>query len=172
MTQLLIATRPRHLHLGRKALELREFMCALHPSYSLRHLYVNPCRYDLRGIVRCTLNIDKPGKHFGVVVEESSAAIPAKVSSAMCRRLVDFGVTTGHPEGSLGIHGPAHHWCPGMTTTIGAMAKRMRQRISRDLVANCAAVTTASEFHVSCSPRMGKVVSQSRLVGGLSTPRA
>jgi hypothetical protein len=42
-----------HLHLGRKALELREFVRALHPSYSLRYLYVNPCRYGLWGIVRC-----------------------------------------------------------------------------------------------------------------------
>jgi hypothetical protein len=148
-----------HLCLGRKALELREFMRVLHPSYSLRHLDVISCRYGIRGIVCCTLYIDKPRKHFGVVVEETSAAIPTKVSLDMGRRLVDFGHTADHPEGSLGIHGPAHHWCPGMTTTIGAMAKRMRQRISRDLVANCAAVTSASEFHVTCSPRMGKVVS-------------
>jgi hypothetical protein len=136
----------------------------LHPSYSLRHLDVNSCRYGIRGIVCCTLDIDKPRKHLGVVVEETSAAIAAKVSLDMGRRLVDFGHTSDHPEGSLGIHGPAHHWCPGMTTTIGAMAKRMRQRISRDLVANCAAVTTASEFHVKCFPRMGKVVSSGRLL--------
>ena len=46
-------------------------MRALHPSYSICHLGVNSCRYGLRGIVSCTLDIDKPGKHCGVVVEEA-----------------------------------------------------------------------------------------------------
>ena len=46
-------------------------MRALHPSYSICHLDVNSCRYGLRGIVSCTLDIDKPGKHCGVVVEEA-----------------------------------------------------------------------------------------------------
>jgi len=55
----------------------------LHPSYSLRHLDVNSCRYGIRGIVCGALNIDKPRKHFGVVVEETSAAIAAKVSLDM-----------------------------------------------------------------------------------------
>ena len=58
-------------------------MRVLHPSYSLRHLDVNSCRYGIRGIVCGTLNIDKPRKHFGVVVEETSAAIAAKVSLDM-----------------------------------------------------------------------------------------
>ena len=55
----------------------------LHPSYSLRHLDVISCRYGIRGIVRSTLDIDKPRKHFGVVVEETSAAIATKVSLDM-----------------------------------------------------------------------------------------
>lgn len=58
-------------------------MRVLHPSYSLCHLDVNSCRYGIRGIVCGALNIDKPRKHFGVVVEETSAAIAAKVSLDM-----------------------------------------------------------------------------------------
>src|SRR5262245_50270940 len=108
--------------LRRIAIERRQFMRPFHPGNALGDLNVSPGRDGVRVVVGRALDVDDPGQHLVVGVEDAGAAIGAKMPPAIFGGRVNLRRALRYPDGIAPVHGPADHWGAGTAPTIRAMA--------------------------------------------------
>src|SRR5882724_6070312 len=95
----------------RITLERRQFVRTFHPSDAFGDLNVNPGRDGVRVVIGRALDVDDPGYHFGIRVEEAGATIGTEMSPALFRGLVNLRRAPCHLDCVEPVHRPADHRC-------------------------------------------------------------
>jgi hypothetical protein len=125
---------------------------AFHPAYAFCDLDMHHGRHGIGIVVGRALDIDDAGQHSRIGVEQSRAAVGAKLPAAMFGRFLDLGRSLRHLERILGIHRPTDHRRAGVTPAIRAVTQRMTDRFAIDLIADRAAMTAAGDVDHVRSP--------------------
>src|SRR5262245_61642307 len=130
-------------------------MRVLHPSDAIGDLDMRPRRNRTGVVVGGTLNIDNAREYLIVAKEQTGSAIGAEVAPAMLRRRVNLGGSLRNLDALAGIHGPAHHGCACMASTVRAVAKRVREGPALRRIANGATMTAAVDGHAPSPCKIG-----------------
>src|SRR6476660_369560 len=120
-------------------------MHAFPPADEVCDLDMHHRRNGVGIVVGSALDIDDPGHHVCIDVEEPGAAVTAEVPAAMFRGSVDLGLALRYLDRVLRIHGPADHRCACMAPAIGAVTQRVSKEFALDLVTDRATVTAACD---------------------------
>lgn len=123
-------------------------MGLFHPRNPVSGLDMNLSRCFIGIIQRRGLNIDQTRQIDIIAVKQPRSALDAEVPPCILRRGIDTGIARNAQLIVLD-HKPSDHGCAAGPATICAMAQSMAHWLTRNLIADRAAMAASIEHEIS-----------------------